>query len=144
MARGIPDPVTAAVERVRERYAAFRDRLTPRQQRLLQVFTFLTKFTVLAAPFWLVLYTGWESSALRAVTADAAATVLRTIGIDASATGSLVSTGEMLLDVTWDSTGWKSVTVFLALVAASHRPLRSKAAAAVARTAALLVVNVAR
>ncbi len=144
MARDLPDTVTDTVQRVRDRYDRFRTGLDPRQQQLLQILVFLTKFTVLALPFWLVLHSGWEADAVRAVTAEASAAVLRGIGVDASATGHLLSAGDLLVDVTRDSTGWKSVMVFLALVTASRRPLRSKIGAAAAGTVALLVLNLGR
>ncbi|MDY6765973.1 MAG: archaeosortase/exosortase family protein [Candidatus Nanohaloarchaea archaeon] len=144
MAGRIQSAVTARIERLRERYAAFEDRLTGQQQSLLDAVVFLTKFTLLAAPFWLVLHGGWQAEGVRTATAHGAAVVLQVLGIDASATGHLLSTGTLIVDVTRDSTGWKSVMVFIALVAASDRPLRSRVAAAVAGTATLLAVNLLR
>ncbi|MDY6769985.1 MAG: exosortase/archaeosortase family protein [Candidatus Nanohaloarchaea archaeon] len=144
MAGVVPAAVNAELDRARERYRSFEERLDPRQRRLLHAFLFLARFTALAAPFYLVLGSGWDATGVRAATADVAAALLRAAGIGASSTGTFVAAGELLVDVTRDSTGWKSVSVFTALVLASRRPLRTRLWGIAAGAAALLAVNVLR
>ncbi len=133
MARGLPQPVRDAVDRVRdrtapvrERWDATRDGMTDRQRALLRAVRFLAVFTAMAAPLYLLLAAGWDASVFRHGFARAAAAVLNGIGIPATSELSFVSTEGMLLDVTRDSTGWKSALAVTALVVATRRPWRTR------------------
>ncbi len=140
-------------------YTAFRDGLTPRQQQLLHVLVFLSRFAALAVPFYLLLGSSWDVAGRQTVTAEViaagldlartatarvSAAALNLIGIDAVSTGTFIQTAELLVDVTRDSTGWKSIVAFTALVAAAKRPLRTKVMAVVAGTAVILAANLLR
>lgn len=127
-----------------ETWAEFRSDLSPRQDRFLETFLFLSKFTLLAAPFYLVLNSGWTAEGLRALNAQISSSLLQIIGIEASSTGSFVRTEGMFLDVTRDSTGWKSAVVFSALVLASSRDLRNKLGGILVGVLILAGLNVLR
>lgn len=151
MARGVPAAVSGAVERVRhlleraqERWQTVQDGMTPRQERLYEGVRFLAVFTVLAAPLYLVVDSGWEAYGLRTVNAAVSAAVLNLAGLPATSSGPFLSVGELLVDVTRDSTGWKSVLAFAALVLATRRPRRSKLYGLAAGIAIILGANVAR
>lgn len=144
MAGDIPEQVREKFNGVKRRYEAFRGGLTPRQRTLLHALTFLLRFTLLAAPFYLLLDSGWNADGLRRLTAHLSAAVLRTVGVEASSTGSFLRAGDLLVNVTRDSTGWKSVIAFTALVVASQRPWRSRLAGIVAGVAAIVVANLLR
>ncbi|MFB6077123.1 MAG: exosortase/archaeosortase family protein [Candidatus Nanohaloarchaea archaeon] len=111
---------------LRERWRTVRGGLTRRQEQLLEALLFLVTFTVLAAPFYALLNSGWDATGIRAATATAAAGLLDAIGIPATSTGPYLAAGDMLVDVTRDSTGWKSLLAFTGLVLAT-RPDRRQA-----------------
>lgn len=151
MARGVPAAVSRARERVRhhrdrlqERWDTLRERMTPRQERLYEGLRFLVVFTVLAAPLYLVLDSGWEAYGVRTVNAAMSAAALNLAGLPATSSGPFLSVGELLVDVTRDSTGWKSVLAFAALVLATRRPRRSKLYGLAAGVTVILVANVVR
>lgn len=127
-----------------DRLAGMRDELDERQQRLLAVLRFLTVFCVMAVPFYVVLHSGWEATVLRRFFARISAAVLSGIGIAASSLGTTVSTETLVVEVSRDSTGWKSVMAFTALVVAARRSLRWKLTGIVAGVAAIAVANVLR
>jgi exosortase/archaeosortase family protein len=119
-------------------------RLSPEQQRLFAGFRFLAVFTVLAGPFYLVLASGWDATGIRAMTATVSAAVLNAAGVEVTSSGSFVHGSAMVLDVTRDSTGWKSVLVFTALVLATGRSLRATVRGLATGVVVLFVANVLR
>lgn len=144
MARDLQEAVTRRAAAARERYARFRDGLDPRQRQLLAAFTFLAKFTGLAAPLYLLLASGWDAAWLRTAIASVSAAVLDLGGIAAASDGTFVSAGHVLVDVTRDSTGWKSVLALAGLILASRRPWREKGRGLVIGAALVMAVNVIR
>lgn len=122
------DYIIAAIETVRSRYLRcvqrLEQRMTPRQQSLFTAFRFLTVFTALSLPFYLLLNSGWNATVLRSVQAMIAADILSLTGLEVSHIGTFIYSEQLLVDVTRDSTGWKSLLAFTALVLAVGRPLR--------------------
>ncbi|MCJ7478562.1 MAG: archaeosortase/exosortase family protein [Candidatus Nanohaloarchaeota archaeon QJJ-7] len=144
MARELPAEVKEKFQDYREEYRELIEGMNSRQEGLYSALIFLVKFSLLAAPFYIVLGTGWELEGLRAWNAHASAYILEIIGIDASSTGSFVLTGDMVLDVTWDSTAWKSAAVFIGLILASPGRLGAKMKGILLGIPILLGVNLLR
>lgn len=144
MAGSLQGKVREQIDWGLQRYREFREGLDPRQERLFHAFVFLSRFAALAVPFYLIIASGWEAEGFRAFTAQVSASTLQMLGIEATSTGSFVQAGELLVDVTRDSTGWKSVAVFTALVAASRRSTESKVKGVLIGVFLLLGVNLLR
>lgn len=119
-------------------------RLTERQQRLFDAFMFLATFALLAVPLYAVMHSGWEANGLRTGFATVSAAVLRVLGIEIVQQGSMLYTPELAVDVSRDSTGWKSLMAFTALVVASRRPFRQKLDGIVIGVGVIAVANVVR
>lgn len=134
----------AAKKRYQRAVDQFNQQLNPRQQRLFSAFRFLAAFTLLSGPFYFALNSGWNAAGIRSITASVSAVVLDVVGLQVSSAGSFVHGSEMVLDVTRDSTGWKSVLAFTALVLATGRPLRQTARGLIAGITALFAANVLR
>ncbi|MDY6773832.1 MAG: archaeosortase/exosortase family protein [Candidatus Nanohaloarchaea archaeon] len=144
MAGELQGKVREKLKVVREAYRGFRRGLDGRQERLFRIFSFLMKFLLLAAPFYLVLGSGWEAEGLRGFIAGISASILQLLGIKATSSGTFVEVGNLLLDVTRDSTGWKSVAVLAALVFASPLEVGEKLKGVLVGVPLILAVNVLR
>lgn len=144
MARGLPEPVRRAIRRGREAYRERYERLNERQQRLADVCVFLLIFTALAGPFYLLLGADWDATWLRTLTAGVAAPVLRLIGVPATSTGTLLTVGDLVIDVSRDSTGWKSFIALTALIVASRKPVRWTAYGIVGAVVTVFAANILR
>lgn len=129
---------------VSSRYTVFLESLTPEQRQLFDTFLFLMRFAALSIPLYLVLGSGWESAWLRSFNASVSAVVLSFAGIDVSTVGSVIYGEFLTLDVSWDSTGWKSMMAFSALVLASTVPSRQKLAGIIIGAGFIQVANIAR
>ncbi len=97
---------------------------------MLKLLTFLIRFNLFAIPLYLIILTGFAWQPLMQFTQDAAFYILRILGADASMSNGFivvpVSNGNFAATVSWDSTGWKSMLAFFALVFATEFPLRKK------------------
>lgn len=133
-----------AADAVRSRYGSFRESLGEGQQRLFDTFLFLAKFTVLALPLYAVLSSGWESQMMRSLNASISTVILSLAGLDVVNTGSVIYGDYLTLDVSWDSTGWKSMMAFTALVLATPAAVRRKLLGIVLGIVFLQTVNIAR
>ncbi len=140
MTAAVQDRVEGWRRRYRDRVSA----LDERQRRLLAAASFLVRFTVLAAPLYAVVWLGWDGTPMRGWTAEAVMHVLRAVGLDAVRDGTAVTVPGLVVDVSRDSTGWKSVFAVAALVAAVKRPWRSRLAGVMLGVTAVLVMNVVR
>lgn len=142
------DDLVAALRRLRDRYqdavARVDRQLSPRQQQLFAAFRFLALFTVLAGPFYLMLHSGWNAEPVRAATASVAAEVLSLAGLDVYSAGSFIHGDRLVLDVTRDSTGWKSLLALTALVLATGRPLRQTVQGLLVGVGVLFAANILR
>ncbi|MDY6789031.1 MAG: exosortase/archaeosortase family protein [Candidatus Nanohaloarchaea archaeon] len=107
------------IERVLEREKEFRESLSKRNQKLWQVFLFLAKFTVLAAPLYLLIWSNWNPLWLRQLNAAASSGLLNVLGVDSSSSGVFILTSELSVNVSVDSTGWKSVLALTGLMLAT-------------------------
>lgn len=116
--------VTAIRARYDETIHPLEQKMNGRQKRFFAAFRFLTGFTILALPFYVLLNSGWDASLLRSLDATLSALILSALGIPATSSGSFIYGEQLIVDVTRDSTGWKSIIAFGALVLAAGRPLQ--------------------
>lgn len=137
-------PGAERIERVRDRIATYRSGLDERQRRLLAALRFLAVFTALATPLYLLLAVGWEGTWLRHRMASAAVTGLHVLGVEAGRNGAFIEAGTFLIDVTRDSTGWKSVLALTALIVATPASWRRRIQGIVIGAGFIAVANVAR
>lgn len=109
-----------------DRKEKFEESLEGRDQRLWEVLLFLVRFTVLAAPLYLLLWNDWNPVWLRELNAAVAANVLSGLGLDVVQSGSFIGTGQFSVDVSTDSTGWKSFLALVGLMLATRGEAREK------------------
>lgn len=119
-------PGAARLERLRSLFRRRVEGLTEWQRRLLAALRFLTVFTLLAAPLYLLVAVGWEGAWLRRRMAAASVAGLHVIGVEAVQDGAFIEAGTFLIDVTRDSTGWKSVLALTALIVATPASWRRR------------------
>ncbi|MDY6771174.1 MAG: exosortase/archaeosortase family protein [Candidatus Nanohaloarchaea archaeon] len=106
------------IEELRERKQAFEEQLSQQNQRLWDVLLFLTLFTVLAAPLYLLLWQGWNPVWLRELNATVASQLLGLVGLDTAHSGPYLAAEHLTVNVSTDSTGWKSMIAVVGLVLA--------------------------
>lgn len=84
---------------------------------------FLARLSLASLPLWLIILTGYQSRLLMDATTQLALALLGATGMQPSLLGDTISIpvegGTWGAYVSWDSTGWKSVLAFVALVAAT-------------------------
>lgn len=89
---------------------------TVNRETLEPVLRFLLRMLVLAAPFYLILQWEPDLSLLQQGNAYLTAEALNLLGVTAEHTGVYVDTATLLLQVSQDSTAWKSFLLYTALV----------------------------
>jgi len=114
------------IGRIRERIDAIRDDLDERNMVLFDTLLFLVRFTVLAAPVYLLLWQGWDPVWLRSINATISSHVLNLAGLETASSGTFLSAPSILVDVSVDSTGWKSMIAVIALILATLNEDRRK------------------
>lgn len=91
--------------------------------RLKSAAWFLLKLNILAIPLYLIFYFGWSVPAYQNVWASALGTSLQSFGYDAVVSGHTIAVkvGQTIheIDLSWDSTGWKSLYAITALTFAT-------------------------
>lgn len=97
-----------------------KERLT---NRLASVLIFLVTFNLLAVPLYIVIYANLSFGPLKELNAKMVSATLNFFGYDSYSDGStvnLVSDGILQeIDISWDSTGWKSMYAIAALILAT-------------------------
>ncbi len=97
-----------------------KERLTT---RLTSVVIFLVTFNLLAIPLYIALYTDFSFEPLKELNARMVSTSLIFLGYDVYSDGSKVNllSGDVpqKIDISWDSTGWKSMYAIAALIIAT-------------------------
>ncbi len=106
-----------------EKIKEFEENLSPKNRRLWTVFKFLAGFTILAAPLYLFIWSQWNPIWLRSFNAYISAGILDIIGIEASSSGVFLNTAGLYVNVSTDSTGWKSMLALTALILATPREI---------------------
>lgn len=123
---------------IRERKQRFEDSLEGRDRQLWEMLLFLARFTAMAAPVYLLLWQGWNPVWLRSLDAQLAAILLEFLAVPAQHSGTVVSTQAIAIDVSTDSTGWKSMLALTALILAVRNITGRKRAVGI--VAGLLIV----
>ena len=103
-----------------------------KRERLIEVLKFILIFNLLAIPMYLVLYYNLSFDPLRYFLAYLTTKFLSVMGIDALQQNSfvnLLANNQLLkIDISFDSTGWKTLYALFALVVATpNRKRESKA-----------------
>lgn len=97
-----------------------KERLT---NRLASVLIFLVTFNLLAVPLYIAIYANLSFEPLKELNARMVSATLNFFGYDSYSDGStlnLVSNGILQkIDISWDSTGWKSMYAIAALILAT-------------------------
>ena len=91
--------------------------------RLLSVLIFLVIFNLLAIPLYVALYTNFSFEPLKELNAKMVSATLKIFNYNVHSEGStvnLLSNGiTQKIDISWDSTGWKSMYAIAALIIAT-------------------------
>jgi len=91
--------------------------------RLASVLIFLVTFNLLAIPLYIVTYADLSFEPLKELNARIVSATLKFFGYDSYSDGStvdLVSNGALQkIDISWDSTGWKSMYAIASLILAT-------------------------
>ncbi|MDY6778264.1 MAG: exosortase/archaeosortase family protein [Candidatus Nanohaloarchaea archaeon] len=128
-----------------ERKERFEERLEGRNRMLWDILVFLLRFTVLAAPLYILLWTSWNPVWLRSLEAGITHQVLQLAGVSSQHQGTVVTTRTLSVDVSTDSTGWKSVLALAALIIAVRGyTWRERLSGIMAGTVILFTANIAR
>ncbi|MBI2547672.1 MAG: exosortase/archaeosortase family protein [Candidatus Aenigmarchaeota archaeon] len=92
-------------------------------EKLKPVITFFIVFNLLAIPLYISLYTNFSFEPLQVFDAKISAASIKALGYDASSnyfTINLSGGGaNQKIDISWDSTGWKSMYAIFALILAT-------------------------
>ncbi len=99
-------------------------------EKLAKITRFLIKFNLFSIPLYLIILTGATWPFLMHLTEGISFSLLQFIGVDASVSGDFivvpVINGNFAASVSWDSTGWKSMLAFFALLFATDAAIRKK------------------
>lgn len=106
------------IKKILQKKEEFEDGLEGRERELWEVFVFLVRFTALVLPLYLLIWLNWDPVWLRSLDAGIASGVLDLLGVSASHTGTVFQTPTIAVDVSVDSTGWKSFLALSALIVA--------------------------
>ncbi len=91
--------------------------------RLIPVLKFLVIFNLLAIPLYVALYTNFSFEPLQEFNAKIVASTLKIFGYNADVKGFTINlvTGDITqkIDISWDSTGWKSMYALASLIIAT-------------------------
>jgi exosortase/archaeosortase family protein len=88
--------------------------------RLASVLIFLVIFNLLSVPLYIILYTNFSFEPLKIINAKIVSATLNIFGYNANSDGSTINltannVGQKI-DISWDSTGWKSMYALAALI----------------------------
>ncbi|TAL46832.1 exosortase/archaeosortase family protein [archaeon] len=84
---------------------------------------FMVKFNILALPMYIIIISGFSYEPFRVMIASLANLVLNGMGYATTQYGPWIGSSIASIDVSWDSTGWKSMYALVALVLAT--PVKS-------------------
>lgn len=118
-------------------------------KKIKTIFIFLIKLNLLVIPLYAIIYYNFSIPAFQNFIASLSYSILKIAGYDFSLQGSVLSTfiGNkfMEIEISWDSTGWKSLYILSALIIAT--PLGNwnrKLLFILAALPAIFLINLAR
>ncbi|MDI6806745.1 MAG: exosortase/archaeosortase family protein [Candidatus Aenigmarchaeota archaeon] len=91
------------------------------RKKLIKIIFFLVKFNLLAIPMYVILYFNFSFQPLQNFLAYLIFLALKIIGYDVSLNGYflVIQNFPKIIEVSWDSTGWKSLYTLAALIIAT-------------------------
>jgi exosortase/archaeosortase family protein len=91
------------------------------EEKLIKILLFLLKFNLLAIPLYIVLYFNFSFSPLQNFLAYLIFQTLKILGYNTSLNGYflIIQNFPEIIEISWDSTGWKSLYALTALVLAT-------------------------
>ena len=105
----------------------WKDKLKKKRLKLLK---FLIKFNIFAIPLYIIIISGLTWPFLMDLTENISFFILRIIEVDATLDNNFITVpvinGNFAATVSWDSTGWKSMLAFFALVFATEFSIKKK------------------
>lgn len=116
-------------------------------ERLIYILTFLIRFCAMAIPLYLILLLGADFSFLQKIVVSNVISTLPLFGVSASADGFDIITNTkipVMVDISPDCTGWKSMLAYAALVLAVPNVSRRKRAVGLAGVLIIHALNVLR
>lgn len=113
-----------------------------KNRNLATIAWFIIKFNLLALPMYAVIIftSGYEP--LRVLTAQVSNAMLNVMGFATTQSGHWIQTQVADVDISWDSTGWKSLYAIAALALAT--PLKPKARFLAMALPAVFIINILR
>lgn len=93
-------------------------KLTPHQRKLWEILLFLTRLLVLVIPLYLIIMFQVSLYPLQLAVAGNTFHILNAMGIQTTQDGANLAAGSFKFFISEDSTGWKSMLLFAALVIA--------------------------
>ncbi len=116
-------------------------------ERLIYILTFLLRFCAMAIPLYFVLWLGADFSLLQKIVTGNVLSTLPLFGIDATADGFDIITNTkipVIVEISPDCTGWKSMLAYAALVLAVPNVSARKRAFGLAGVLVIHALNVLR
>lgn len=118
-------------------------------EKLKNVFIFLIKLNLLAIPLYAIIYYNFSFEPLQNFVASVSFWILKVLGYDFSLEGNslyiFVGSAFMQIQISWDSTGWKSLYILAALIVATPgREWKGKFLFILLSLPAVFAINIAR
>ncbi len=132
------------IERILDRKKEFEGRMDKKQKQLYKVLKFFLKLVILSVPFYIILSLELNLLWLRRVNAGIVGQILALIGIETEVYLNWVFTESLSLDVSRDSTAWKSMFAVAALVLATEKTIDYKLKGVIIGVLSVFMVNLLR
>ncbi len=132
------------IEKILNRKKEFEEKLNKKQKKLYTAFKFFLKLTILSIPLYIFLNLDLQFLWLRKLNASIVGEILVLLGIEAETYLNWVTTESLTLDVSRDSTAWKSMLAVMALVLATEKPFDYRLKGVVIGVLSVFIVNLLR
>ncbi len=133
------------IKKLLQKKEEFEDSLEGRNKKLWDVFVFLVRFTAMVFPLYLLIWLNWNPVWLRSLDAGIASEILNLLGVPATHTGTFFQTSGLTVNVSIDSTGWKSFLALTALVVAVRDvDIKDRVVGIVGGAVAVFTANIVR
>jgi exosortase/archaeosortase family protein len=115
-----------------------------KREIIISLLDFVVTLNLLSLPFYLILHFKLEWRYLKIVEAFLVSKILRIIGLNSFTIENLIVIGDKVYEVSWDSTGWKSLYVFFSLVVSLPVSFRKKIKPLAVCLTLIFIFNLAR
>ncbi len=120
------------------------DKRAQKKKVIKEVILFLVKFNLLLIPFYAVVYFDVDFYPVQICFANFIGSMLRIFGYNVEIDGIFIYVKDLVIDISRDCVGWKSIYSVAALVLASPGMLKKKLKFLVVWTPLLFVINILR